>query len=210
MAVASMMCAGILVTAFSLSFLTVVGQQAGNRLGSTAASAQDRLANWRDNIPTAQEKSSSLPVGDPAEHGLDEEEIEKLRGFLREAVESGSMPTGATLLIAHRGEVIFKEAAGRLKPNSILFLASSTKPITATVVAILAERGILSLDDPLEKHIPEFKLVRLEDGKRPTHPATVGQAISNSSGISGVYTAEMRNPARTLASSAGGPAPSRQ
>ena len=70
------------------------------------------------------------------------------------------MPTGAALLIAHRGELIFKEAAGRLEPNSILFLASSTKPITATVVAILAEQGILSLDDLLEKHIPEFKLVR--------------------------------------------------
>ena len=202
MAAASNMRSVILLAAFLSGFLTVVGQQAGSRLGSTAASSQERLANWREQIPVAQEKSSSLPVGDPAEHGLDEEEIERLRGFLRGAVESGSMPTGAALLIAHRGELIFKETAGRLEPNSILFLASSTKPITATVVAILAERGLLSLDDPLKKHIPEFNWVQLENGKRPAHPPTVGQAISNSSGISGVYTSEMRKPARTLASSA--------
>jgi beta-lactamase class C len=40
--------------------------------------------------------------------------------------------------------------------DSIFLIASITKPMTTAGVMILADRGQLSLDDPLHKFIPEF------------------------------------------------------
>jgi CubicO group peptidase (beta-lactamase class C family) len=43
-------------------------------------------------------------------------------------------------------------------PKDALFrLASTTKPVTAAAVLILIEEGKLRLNDPVSKHIPEFK-----------------------------------------------------
>jgi CubicO group peptidase (beta-lactamase class C family) len=40
--------------------------------------------------------------------------------------------------------------------TTIVEWASATKPITCTALAILWERGLLSLDDPVREHLPEF------------------------------------------------------
>lgn len=53
------------------------------------------------------------------------------------------------------GEVISR-GYGKAKPDSVFLLASITKPMTATAVMILRDRGKLSLADPVRKHIPEF------------------------------------------------------
>lgn len=46
-------------------------------------------------------------------------------------------------------------AAGTL--DAVFLLASITKPMTAAAVMILADRGALSLDDAVSRHIPEFQ-----------------------------------------------------
>jgi CubicO group peptidase (beta-lactamase class C family) len=159
-------------------------------------------ADWRGNIPRATVRSNNLPDGDPLRHGVTPAELDTLRVILREAVTDGSMRSGASLLVAHRGEVIFREAVGNsLQTDSVTRLGSSTKPFTAAVLAILADQGRLSLDDPLEKYIPEFRRVTLEGGRPPSTKPTVRQTLANGSGISGVYTPEMNNPAQTLANS---------
>ena len=41
-------------------------------------------------------------------------------------------------------------------------MASSSKPVTATLLMILVDRGKLALDDPVEKYLPEFKGITLQ------------------------------------------------
>lgn len=62
---------------------------------------------------------------------------------------------GAVLHLRHGGQVT-ERAFGSAKPASVFYLASITKPMTATAIMILADRGKLSLDDRVQKHLPEF------------------------------------------------------
>ena len=43
-----------------------------------------------------------------------------------------------------------------VKPDSIFFIASMTKAITTTAALQLVERGMLKLDEPVSKHLPEL------------------------------------------------------
>jgi len=43
-----------------------------------------------------------------------------------------------------------------MRVDSIFWIASMSKPITATAVLMLMEEGKLSLDDPIAKYIPEL------------------------------------------------------
>lgn len=66
--------------------------------------------------------------------------------------------------VSHRGQIIYSQAFGMIEPESAtaatprsVFRAGSiTKPFTAAAILRLAERGALSLDDRIEKFVPEF------------------------------------------------------
>ena len=62
-----------------------------------------------------------------------------------------------------------------------------TKPITAVCLAILADEGKLSFDDPLAKRLPEFAgLTVSENGRtaRPDpRPVTLRDVMTHTSGI---------------------------
>ena len=92
---------------------------------------------------------------------------------------------GISLLLAHRGEVIFKEAYGNLKLDQKVQMASSSKSVTATLLMILVDQGKLALDDPVEKYLPEFKGITLLNKKPPARPPTVRNLLSNMSGLPG-------------------------
>lgn len=50
--------------------------------------------------------------------------------------------------------------------DEAFFMFSCSKPITVAAVMQLAERGLLNIDDPVSKYLPEFADVRvLEDGR---------------------------------------------
>src|SRR5438874_12351777 len=57
----------------------------------------------------------------------------------------------AGLLVRKRGERV-----AALKPDRIFLLASISKPMTATGLMVLADRGEIRLDDAVRKFIPEF------------------------------------------------------
>src|SRR5215471_9730293 len=73
---------------------------------------------------------------------------------------------GAVVVIGRHDEVLLRRAYGfrELQPDrvpmtldTVFDLASLTKPIaTATSIMVLAERGVVALDDPVAKYVPEF------------------------------------------------------
>ncbi|MBK9166866.1 MAG: beta-lactamase family protein [Bryobacterales bacterium] len=75
--------------------------------------------------------------------------------LIEEACFSAEVST-ATLFVK-QGNQEFARGFGRaLGADYVFLLASITKPMTATGVMILRDRGELSLNDPVRKYIPEF------------------------------------------------------
>lgn len=68
------------------------------------------------------------------------------------------------IAVSHRGRVVYEEAFGlsdkesatAATARSVMQVGSITKMFTAAAILRLAERGALSIDDPVEKHVPEF------------------------------------------------------
>ncbi len=73
--------------------------------------------------------------------------------------------------------------------STVFRLASMTKPITAVATLILVERGLLSLDDPVDKFLPEFKDIKITeiDGNSyaPKKIPTIKNILTHTSGIAG-------------------------
>lgn len=71
--------------------------------------------------------------------------------------------------------------------SSVFRLASMTKPITAVAALILVDRGLLSLDDPIDRYLPEFSNVKICDvdghSVAPEKIPTIRNILTHTSGI---------------------------
>jgi CubicO group peptidase (beta-lactamase class C family) len=96
---------------------------------------------------------------------------------------------GATALVATPDKIVHLDALGTadvsggkpMRLDSIFWIASMTKPITGAAVLMLQDEGKLSVDDLVEKHLPEFKTLTTADGK----PArlTIQHLLTHTSGM---------------------------
>lgn len=90
---------------------------------------------------------------------------------------------GAAVLVIKDGEIVHSKGYGYanlehdipIEPNTIFHVASVSKQFTAMAIAILAHEGKLSLDDKVQKYVPE--LPEFE------HPITVGHLVHHVSGL---------------------------
>ena len=86
---------------------------------------------------------------------------ENIEKRVAEDIASGAI-AGACVLVKQKGEVIYENCFGKaaedrsFTKDTVFRLASMTKPITTVAVMKQIERGLISLDDPLEKFIPEY------------------------------------------------------
>ena len=88
------------------------------------------------------------------------------------------------VLVAENGKIIYKEAFGLANrewniPNTTdtkFMIGSVSKPITATLVLILVQKGLVSLDKSLDTYLPEFK-------NKPAAKVTIKQLLSHTSGM---------------------------
>ena len=79
----------------------------------------------------------------------------------------------------------------KLKNDAIFRLASMSKPITAVAAMILVDRGLLSLDDPIAKFLPEFSKLfigKIENDEvveeiEVKTAVTIKELLTHSSGI---------------------------
>jgi CubicO group peptidase (beta-lactamase class C family) len=97
---------------------------------------------------------------------------------------------GVVTLVARNGKVIHLEAAGManiekrnpMATDTIFWIASMTKSLTATATMILVDEGKLTLDEPASKWIPELAKVKV--GDQPlARPITLRDLLSHTSGI---------------------------
>ncbi len=87
---------------------------------------------------------------------LRRDRLDEAARLISDRAASGEV-VGAVLHV-RSGDDLLERAFGEARtPQAVFLLASITKPMTATAVMILADRGALSLDDPVQKFIPEFR-----------------------------------------------------
>ncbi len=98
---------------------------------------------------------------------FDEQEKQFAHAFaiIRQAIEQRAFP-GASLAITHRGALVASQGFGRftyrqnapkVHAETVFDLASLTKIVATTAAAMLLyERAQVSLDEALEKTLPEF------------------------------------------------------
>jgi CubicO group peptidase (beta-lactamase class C family) len=111
-----------------------------------------------------------------------------LQDLLDTTVASGAVP-GAAALVA-RGEDIEIVGVGEVEPDSIVRLASITKPISAAAVMLLVDDGLVALGDPVARWLPELaspRVVRtpqsaIDDVVPVARPITVEDVLSFSAG----------------------------
>jgi CubicO group peptidase (beta-lactamase class C family) len=111
-----------------------------------------------------------------------------LRDLLETAVDSGAVP-GAAALVA-RGDEVEVGSAGDVEPDSVVRIASITKPITAAAVMLLVDEGLVALADPIERWLPELaspRVVRtpespIDDVVPVTRPITVVDLLTSRAG----------------------------
>lgn len=72
--------------------------------------------------------------------------------------------------------------------DTMFWIASMTKPITASAVMMLTERGEFSLDDPVAMYLPEFSELR-DEADNPVR-ITVRQCLMHVTGLAEVGGAE--------------------
>lgn len=81
--------------------------------------------------------------------------------------------TGSSVILARDGEIVHLSCAGLASPereqpyerDTIVRVYSMTKPVTSVAFMMLLERGLLHLDAPVSRFLPEFSdMMALTDG----------------------------------------------
>ncbi len=110
---------------------------------------------------------------------------------------------GAVTLVADKDKVLDVTTVGyadvaaqdAMSADDLFWIASMSKPITGAAFMILVDEGKVSVDDPVEKYLPEFKgqMVAEKGGTKekpttgaphaPNHPILIRNVLSHTSGL---------------------------
>ena len=112
--------------------------------------------------------------------------LDRLGDRLEADVAAGAI-AGADLLIGGTSGEIWRRTVGfrdivagdRLKPDAIWRIYSMTKVIVSVAALVLAERGVLRLDQPVADFIPAFARLSLLNADGTRVPATAAPTIQD-------------------------------
>lgn len=132
-----------------------------------------------------KESNPQLIIDSLLENKIPDDEIRSIRNYFKKFVERRRF--NGHIIIAKKGQIIFDTTSGysnikrrvKLEENSVLQLASVTKPITATVILQLIEEGKLKIIDTITKYLPNLP-------KHYSH-ITVKDLLSHRSGLTQYY-----------------------
>jgi len=98
---------------------------------------------------------------------------------------------GVVALVMHQGKVVHHSATGMadreekrpMALDSLFWIASMTKSISAATILSLVDEGKLTLDEPASRWIPELGTPVLADGTALDRPVTLRDLMSHTSGL---------------------------
>ncbi len=124
-------------------------------------------------------------MGDQAQA---DERIGKAVDPVVEAAIANKQIVGTRVMVAHGGKLVYDRAAGLadreaktpVKPDTIFRWASLTKPVVTAAAMALVEKGVISLDDPVTRFLPDFR-PKLPTGEPPV--ISVRQLMTHTAGL---------------------------
>lgn len=141
----------------------------------------------------------------PSARGLDASAVARLDETLAALAESQDR-SGYVAVIARDGVVQHVSEAGYadietgapMRADTLVRIASMTKPVTAAAILMLAEDGALALTDPVSDYIPAFadarvatQLLHDESFEIPTEPLnrpiTIEDLLTHTSGVGYIF-----------------------
>lgn len=114
--------------------------------------------------------SSSIKIIDPSALGIAQGEIAAIREQMQAAVDGGHV-AGALILAGNKDGIGLLESVGTQGPNdnapideqTLFRIYSMTKPIVSVAAMSMVEDGLLRVEDPVGKYIPEFNSLQIID-----------------------------------------------
>jgi len=147
-----------------------------------------------DHHDEASNLSSIKPIHS-TNFGIDQADIEKIVAQMQAAVDGEFIP-GALLLVGNSEGVGVLETVGMQSPagstpvnkDTLFRIYSMTKPIISVATLSMVEDGLIALNDPVSKYIPEFDNLRVidqEDGNISSakNVMTVEDLLTHESGL---------------------------
>jgi hypothetical protein len=144
------------------------------------------MANTFDNTMSQDFLVQDNVAVKPTEHAIP--------GAVCWALDSSGASILPTDIMGHRSVL---PNAKPMSKDTVFFLASATKLITAVAAMQCVERGLIGLDEPVGKHLPEFDHPSIIEGWRQgengkeepilrlaNSPVTLRQLLCHTSGIS--------------------------
>lgn len=125
-----------------------------------------------------------LTIDTPQAVGLHPQRWESALKLVRGWCDAGHLPA-AGLLVGRKGKTTgvhlfgrhgVSKDASRVRDDAIFLIASITKPLVVTGLLMLAERGLLCLDDRVEDYVPGF-------GREGKHAITLRHLATHTSGL---------------------------
>jgi CubicO group peptidase (beta-lactamase class C family) len=148
---------------------------------------------------TARTAPASPRLAKPESVGFSSEALAKMDEGMQAIVDQKHL-SGVITLVARHGKVVQHKAYGYqdlesqtpMKLDTIMRIYSMTKPVTGVAMMMLYEEGKWKPTDPISKHIPEFKTLKVFTGmgsdgvpmvEAPGHEPTMGELMSHSAGF---------------------------
>lgn len=171
-----------------------------SRSGSTHALLFSALALAWPLLVSAQAPAvPGFEGANPDSLGLSSEKLQEVTAALQSHIDAGDIP-GVVAAVIKDGKLVYAEALGfkhigEQRPMSFdaLFRTySMTRPITSTAILILYDRGLLDINDPVQKYLPQFAdQAVLQDASRAdvreirarNGDVTIAQLLTHTSGL---------------------------
>jgi CubicO group peptidase (beta-lactamase class C family) len=111
----------------------------------------------------AEDRFDTNPT-DAAAVGMNPAKLAEIPARMKEFVAAGTI-SGVVTILARHGKVVEFDAVGLrdiesnapMQKDTLFRIASLTKPVTCAAIMLLVDEGRVSLVDPVEKYLPEYK-----------------------------------------------------
>jgi len=153
---------------------------------------------------------------DPETVGMNAQKLAEIPARMKEFVAAGTI-SGVVTALARHGKLVEFDAVGLrdiesnapMQKDTLFRIASLTKPVTCAGVMALVDEGRVSLIDPVEKYLPEYKGMKMNPCRAgagthcqavaPRRPINVEDLMTHTSGLPGSVDAGQEPEPTTLA-----------
>ena len=142
---------------------------------------------------------SAFAPTSPEAAGMSRAALDRIDDHLKRRYIDANRFPGTQLVVFRRGHVVHSTVQGLadverktpMKDDTIFRIYSMTKPITSIAFMMLVEQGLVALDEPVHKYIPEWKNLGVFQAgtspafmsRPPTRPMQIVDLLRHTSGL---------------------------